>query len=70
MYLRKNFDTDLWGWPMAVFMTITCFVGLMIMRYAPGGDGTMTTAIAVSLDRYIFIQSEGMVHTATHLETK
>ena len=69
MYLRKNFDTDLWGWPMAVFMAITFFVGSMIMRYAPGGDGTMATAIAVSLDRHLFIQTEDLIHAATHLET-
>jgi hypothetical protein len=55
---------------MVVFMTITCFVGSMIMRYAPGGDGTMATAIAVSLDRHLFIETEALVYAATHLEIK
>lgn len=29
----------------------------------------MATAIAVSLDRHLFIQTEDLIHAATHLET-
>ena len=34
---------------MGVFVAMTAAVGLMVMRYAPGGDGNMTTYLAVSV---------------------
>ena len=50
VYFMSSFDVNLWGWPMAVFVSMSFFVGLMIMRFAPGGDGTMATVLAVSLN--------------------
>lgn len=47
-YALSSFDVNLWGWEMAVFVGISFSVGLLVMRYAPGGDGTMTTMLAVS----------------------
>ncbi|KAL7449503.1 hypothetical protein ACHAWC_001559, partial [Mediolabrus comicus] len=35
MYAWNNFDTNLWGWQLAVYLAVTFLVGLMIMRYAP-----------------------------------
>jgi len=49
MYAWNNFDTNLWGWQLAVYLAVTFLVGLMIMRYAPGGEGTMATFLAVSI---------------------
>jgi len=34
---------------MAVFVAVTLPLGLMILRYAPGGEGTMATFLAVSV---------------------
>lgn len=48
MYAWNNFDTNLWGWQLAVYLAVTFLIGLMIMRYAPGGEGTMATFLAVS----------------------
>ncbi|KAL7543554.1 hypothetical protein ACHAWF_007414 [Thalassiosira exigua] len=48
VYLLENFDVNLWGWQMGVFMAGTTLVGAMIMRYAPGGEGNMATVVAVS----------------------
>mmetsp|Transcript_1873 Transcript_1873/g.3866 ORF Transcript_1873/g.3866 Transcript_1873/m.3866 type:complete len:1018 (+) Transcript_1873:91-3144(+) len=55
VYAYSNFDVNLWGWKMGVFVSITSVVGLMIMRYAPGGDGTMATMLAVPIALYGFI---------------
>jgi hypothetical protein len=37
-----------------MFVSMTSFVALMIMRFAPGGDGTMATVIAVRFQSLIF----------------
>ena len=34
---------------MGVFLAVTFPVGLMIMRYAPSGEGTMATFLAVRI---------------------
>lgn len=34
---------------MGVFVAVTFPMGLMIIRYAPGGEGTMATFLAVSI---------------------
>ena len=33
-----------------VFVRMLFFVGLMIMRFAPGGNGSMATVLEVSLN--------------------
>ena len=55
VYSLSNFDVNLWGWPMAVFITLSSLVGLLIMRFAPGGDGTMATMLAVPIALYGFV---------------
>jgi hypothetical protein len=48
-YINSNFNNiNFGGWSIAVYMAITCSVGLLITRYAPGGDGNMATVFAVS----------------------
>ncbi|KAL9189627.1 hypothetical protein ACHAXT_009302 [Thalassiosira profunda] len=54
-YFWSNFDVDLWGWMMAVLVAASTFVGLLVMRYAPGGDGTMATIFAVPIALYGFM---------------
>ena len=56
VYFSHNFGIDLWGWRMGVFVSITGFIALMIMRFAPGGDGTISAVIAVrfSCSRFVF----------------
>lgn len=48
VYVMSNFDINIWGWKMGVFFALNFFIGIMIMRYAPGGDGTMAPMLAVS----------------------
>lgn len=55
VYFLSNFDVNLWGWPMGLSAITSFFVGAMIMRYAPGGDGTMATIIAVPIALYGFV---------------
>ncbi|KAL7443450.1 hypothetical protein ACHAXM_012111, partial [Skeletonema potamos] len=49
IYALNNFNTNIWGWQMGIFVAITFPTGLLIMRYAPGGEGTMATFLAVSI---------------------
>ena len=58
IYAWNNFDTNLWGWQMGVFVAVTLPLGLMILRYAPGGEGTMATFLAVSVPFPILKLSE------------
>jgi len=58
IYAWNNFDTNLWGWQMGVFVAVTLPLGLMILRYAPGGEGTMATFLAVSVTFPILELSE------------
>eukprot|EP00573_Skeletonema_grethae_P003116 CAMPEP_0201690490 /NCGR_PEP_ID=MMETSP0578-20130828/3927_1 /ASSEMBLY_ACC=CAM_ASM_000663 /TAXON_ID=267565 /ORGANISM="Skeletonema grethea, Strain CCMP 1804" /LENGTH=862 /DNA_ID=CAMNT_0048175503 /DNA_START=34 /DNA_END=2622 /DNA_ORIENTATION=- len=55
VYAWNNFDTNIWGWQMGVFMSIALPLGLMLLRYAPGGEGTMATFLAVPIALYGFI---------------
>jgi len=55
IYAWNNFDTNLWGWQMGVFVAVTLPLGLMILRYAPGGEGTMATFLAVPIALYGFV---------------
>ena len=56
---------------MAVFVRMLFFVGLMIMRFAPGGDGTMATVLAVSFiptyHLYCIFQGCALFNTDTQL---
>ena len=54
-YAWNNFDANIWGWKMGVFVSVTFPLGLMILRYAPGGEGTMATFLAVSTQLWIFV---------------
>jgi sodium/potassium/calcium exchanger 6 len=47
-YLLRCFDVNILGWELGVFSTVNFIIGLMVMRFAPGGDGTMATMFAVS----------------------
>ena len=71
VYFLSSFDVNLWGWHMAVFVTMSFFVGLMIMRFAPGGDGTMATVLAVSFNPtyhlYYIFQGCTLFNTDTQL---
>mmetsp|Transcript_9975 Transcript_9975/g.12576 ORF Transcript_9975/g.12576 Transcript_9975/m.12576 type:complete len:197 (-) Transcript_9975:38-628(-) len=40
---------------MGVFVAVTLPLGLMILRYAPGGEGTMATFLAVPIALYGFV---------------
>jgi len=55
IYAWNNFETNLWGWQMGVFFSITLPSGLMLLRYAPGGEGTMATFLAVPIALYGFV---------------
>ena len=44
-----NFEINLWGWPIAIYIATSAIIGAFIMRFAPGGEGNMTTMLAVSL---------------------
>ena len=55
VYVYENFGVDLWGWKMGVIVGSASFIGLLIMRYAPGGDGTMATMFAAPIALYGFI---------------
>ncbi len=54
VYFSQNFGIDLWDWRMGMFVSMTSFFALMIMRFAPGGDGTMATVIAVRYQSLAF----------------
>jgi sodium/potassium/calcium exchanger 6 len=50
LYLMNSFDVNVWEWKIfGVYVSLTIFIGLVILRFAPGGDGTMSPIIAVRL---------------------
>eukprot|EP00580_Thalassiosira_gravida_P015578 CAMPEP_0201661904 /NCGR_PEP_ID=MMETSP0494-20130426/4135_1 /ASSEMBLY_ACC=CAM_ASM_000839 /TAXON_ID=420259 /ORGANISM="Thalassiosira gravida, Strain GMp14c1" /LENGTH=469 /DNA_ID=CAMNT_0048140137 /DNA_START=205 /DNA_END=1613 /DNA_ORIENTATION=+ len=55
VYGYTSFDVNLWGWKMGIFVACTFIGGLMILRYAPGGDGTMAAVLAVPIALYGFV---------------
>lgn len=54
-YLHMQFDINLWDIRMAIFLSIMAFFGVMVIRYAPGGDGTMAGYISVPIALYGFV---------------
>lgn len=55
VYLLNSFDVNVWGWYMGVYVSLTSLIGLIIMRFAPEGDGTMSPFIAVPIALYGFV---------------
>jgi hypothetical protein len=48
VYFMTQFSMNLWGIGMIVFTSIMFVFGLLLIRYAPGGEGTLATILAVS----------------------
>jgi len=46
---------NVWSWQLAVYVTFSFIVGLLILRYAPGGDGNMASMFAVPIALYGFM---------------
>mmetsp|Transcript_1163 Transcript_1163/g.2414 ORF Transcript_1163/g.2414 Transcript_1163/m.2414 type:complete len:829 (-) Transcript_1163:186-2672(-) len=55
VYLMENFDINLWGLEILIMLSIMLFFGLMVLRFAPTGDGTMSTIVAVPIALYGFM---------------
>lgn len=47
VYFMVNFDLNLWGLKIVIMLSISCFFGLLVLRYAPSGDGSMASIVAV-----------------------
>ena len=44
----NSFDVNVWGCQLfGVYVSLAIVIGLLILRYAPGGDGIMSPYIAV-----------------------
>lgn len=54
-YLHMQFDINLWDVRMVIFLSIMSFLGILVIRYAPGGDGTMAAHISVPVALYGFV---------------
>mmetsp|Transcript_26937 Transcript_26937/g.60923 ORF Transcript_26937/g.60923 Transcript_26937/m.60923 type:complete len:786 (+) Transcript_26937:243-2600(+) len=53
-----NFEINLFqGWPIAFafYISTSAIIGAFIMRFAPGGEGNMTTMLAVPIALYGFV---------------
>ena len=47
-YLMNSFEVNVWGCQLfGVYVSLAIVIGLLILRYAPGGDGIMSPYIAV-----------------------
>ena len=47
-YLVNSFDVNVWGWQLfGVHVSLAIVIGLLILRYAPGGDGIISPFIVV-----------------------
>mmetsp|Transcript_14621 Transcript_14621/g.31786 ORF Transcript_14621/g.31786 Transcript_14621/m.31786 type:complete len:933 (+) Transcript_14621:33-2831(+) len=55
VYCYSNFGINIWGWKMGFFVACASVGAMLIMRYAPGGDGTMATLLAVPLALWGFV---------------
>lgn len=47
-YFQMQFQIDLWDIRMAVFVSVMTIFGILVIRYAPSGDGTMASYFSVS----------------------
>ncbi|KAL7516372.1 hypothetical protein ACHAWX_003934 [Stephanocyclus meneghinianus] len=47
-YFQMQFQIDLWDVRMAVFVSVMTIFGILVIRYAPSGDGTMASYFSVS----------------------
>jgi sodium/potassium/calcium exchanger 6 len=54
-YLHMQFDIDLWDIRMVIFLSIMSILGILVIRYAPGGDGTMAAYISVPVALFGFV---------------
>jgi sodium/potassium/calcium exchanger 6 len=50
-----QFDINLWDVRMVIFLSIMSFLSILVIRYAPGGDGTMAAHISVPFALYGFV---------------
>jgi hypothetical protein len=49
LYLMISFDVNVWGSKLfGVYASLAITIGLVTLRFAPGGDGAMSSIIAVS----------------------
>eukprot|EP00804_Cyclotella_cryptica_P003030 CCRYP_006035-RA/>CCRYP_006035-RA protein AED:0.08 eAED:0.10 QI:0/0.8/0.66/1/0.8/0.66/6/287/819 len=48
-YFQMQFQINLWDVRMAVFVSVMTILGILVIRYAPSGDGTMASYFSVSL---------------------
>jgi len=55
VYFMTQFSMNIWGIGMIVFTSIMFVFGLLVVRYAPGGEGTLATILAVPIALYGFI---------------
>ena len=55
LYLYVQHDKNIWDIRMAIFIAIMAFVGMMVIRYAPGGDGSMAAHFSIPIALYGFI---------------
>lgn len=62
-YLHMQFGINLWDFRMIVFVSIMTFFGILVIRYAPGGDGTMAAYISVPVALYGFIVAATWIGT-------
>ena len=54
-YLYIQFDANLWDIRIVIFLSVMTLLGMLVIRYAPGGDGTMIAYISVPVALYGFV---------------
>lgn len=54
-YLHMQFDINLWDIRMAIFVSVMTLFGILVIRYAPEGNGTMAAYISVPVALYGFV---------------
>jgi sodium/potassium/calcium exchanger 6 len=50
-----QFELNLWDLRMAIFLSIMTVFGIMVIRYAPSGEGTMISYFSVPIALYGFV---------------
>jgi hypothetical protein len=50
-----QFELNLWDLRMAIFLSIMTVFGIMVIRYAPSGKGTMISYFSVPIALYGFV---------------
>ena len=54
-YLHVQHDKNIWDVRMAIFVAVMAVFGIMVTRYAPGGDGTMAAHFSIPIALYGFV---------------